>query len=114
MLGAVGQQGFYTFPADLLLTDALMQSGGITPKSDLDRIEVKRGTREIITEDEAREALAQLDPLWDELFPAEQARIVHLLVERVDVRMNGVEVRLRPNGLTGLVREVAGNRRAAA
>ena len=66
------------------------------------------------TEDEAREALLQLDPLWDELFPAEQARIVQLLVERVDVRMHGVEVRLRPNGLAGLVREVAGSRRAAA
>jgi hypothetical protein len=59
-------------------------------------------------------ALLQLDPLWDELFPAEQARIVQLLVERVDVRMGGVEIRLRPNGLIGLVREVAGNRRAAA
>lgn len=46
--------------------------------------------------------------------PAEQARIVQLLVERVEVRMNGVEVRLRPNGLAGLVREVAGSRRAAA
>ena len=57
---------------------------------------------------------AELDPLWDELFPAEQARIVQLLVERVDVRMHGVEVRLRPNGLAGLVREVAGSRRAAA
>ena len=67
-----------------------------------------------VTEDEAREALLQLDPLWDELFPAEQARIVQLLVERVDVRMHGVEVRLRPNGLAGLVREVAGSRRAAA
>ena len=34
--------------------------------------------------------------------------------ERVDVRMHGVEVRLRPNGIAGLVREVvAGNRRAA-
>ena len=67
-----------------------------------------------ITEDEAREALTELDPLWDELFPAEQARIMHLLVERVDVRMAGVEVRLRPNGLAGLVCEVAGGRRAAA
>ena len=67
-----------------------------------------------ITENQAREALIQLDPLWDELFPAEQARIVQLLVERVDVRMHGVEVRLRPNGLAGLVREVAGSRRAAA
>ena len=67
-----------------------------------------------MTEDEAREALIQLDALWDELFPAEQARIVQLLVERIDVRMQGVEVRLRPNGLSGLVREVAGSGRAAA
>ena len=73
-----------------------------------------RAEQDDITEDEAREALLQLDPLWDELFPAEQARIVQLLVERVDVRMHGVEVRLRPNGLAGLVREVAGSRRAAA
>ncbi len=77
-----------------------------------------RAEQDDITEDEAREALLQLDPLWDELFPAEQARIVQLLVERVDVRMSGVEVRLRADGLTGLVREVAvagstGNRRAA-
>ena len=61
-----------------------------------------------------REALLQLDPLWDELFPAEQARIVQLLVERVDVGTEGVEVRLRSNGLGALVREVVGDRRAAA
>ena len=35
-----------------------------------------------LTESEVREALERLDPLWDELFPAEQARIVRLLVER--------------------------------
>ena len=50
----------------------------------------------------------------NETIAAEQARIVQLLVERVDVRMHGVEVRLRPNGLAGLVREVTGSRRAAA
>jgi hypothetical protein len=49
------------------------------------------------------------------VFPwPEQARIVQLLVERVDVRMHGVEVRLRSNGIGGLVREVAGSRRSAA
>jgi hypothetical protein len=73
-----------------------------------------RAEQDDVTEDEAREALTELDPLWDELFPAEQTRVVQLLVERVDVRMNGVEVRLRPNGIAGLVREVAGSRRAAA
>ena len=46
--------------------------------------------------------------------PAEQARIVQLLVARVDVRLHGVEVRLRPDGLAGLMREVAGRKRAAA
>ena len=73
-----------------------------------------RAEHDDITEDDAREALMQIDPLWDELFPAEQARIVRLLVERVDVRTDGVEVRLRPNGLAGLVREVDGSGRAAA
>ena len=73
-----------------------------------------RAEQDDITEDEAREALTQLDPLWDELFPAEQARIVQLLVERVEVREHGVDVRLRPNGLTVLAREAAGSRRAAA
>ena len=66
-----------------------------------------RDKQDDITEDEALEALLQLDPLWDELIPAEQARIAQLLVERVEVRMDGVEVRLRPNGLAGLVREWA-------
>ena len=60
-----------------------------------------RAEQDDITEDEAREALLQLDPLWDELFPAEQARIVQLLVERVEVGLDGVEVRLRAEGSPG-------------
>jgi site-specific DNA recombinase len=66
-----------------------------------------------VTEREAREALQQLDPLWDELFPAEQTRIVQLLVERVDIRPDGVEVRLRPQSFSELVRDRAPPRRAA-
>ena len=42
-----------------------------------------------LTEDETREALERLDPLWDELFPAEQARIIRLLVERVEIGPDG-------------------------
>jgi hypothetical protein len=52
-----------------------------------------------LTESEVRDALEGLDPLWDELFPAEQARIVQLLVERVDVGRDGVDIRLRVDGL---------------
>lgn len=59
-----------------------------------------------ITEADAREALQQVDPLWDELFPAEQARIVALPVERVDIGADGLSVQLRVDGLSGLAREM--------
>jgi len=41
----------------------------------------------------------QLDPIWDELYPAEQTRIVQLLVELVVVNPNGITVRFRSDGL---------------
>ena len=59
-------------------------------------------------------ALTRLDPLWDELFPAEQARIVGLLVERVDIGTQDLNVRLRMDGLAGLAREMATDVGAAA
>jgi site-specific DNA recombinase len=61
-----------------------------------------------LSEAEVREALEGLDPLWDELFPAEQARIVHLLVERVEVGLEGVDIRLRVDGLARLVHDLGG------
>jgi DNA invertase Pin-like site-specific DNA recombinase len=59
-----------------------------------------------ISEAEVRKSLERLDPLWDELFPAEQARIVQLLVERVDVSLDGADIRLRTEGLTNLMAEL--------
>ena len=59
-----------------------------------------------INEAEAHVALSGLDPLWDEIFPAEQARIVALLVERVDINADGMNVRLRTDGLAALAREM--------
>lgn len=59
-----------------------------------------------LTEDDVREALERLDPIWDELFPAEQARIVQLLVERVDLSASGLAIRLRTQGLTRLVADL--------
>ena len=50
--------------------------------------------------------LADFGSLWAELFPAEQARIMKLLVERVDVQADGLEVRLRAEGLASLVAEL--------
>jgi site-specific DNA recombinase len=50
--------------------------------------------------------LAEFATVWNELFPAEQARIVKLLVERVDVREDALEVRIRAEGLASLVGEL--------
>jgi hypothetical protein len=59
-----------------------------------------------LTEREVRDALHRLEPLWEELFPAEQARIVRALVERVVVEPAGADIRLRVEGLAGLVRDL--------
>jgi DNA invertase Pin-like site-specific DNA recombinase len=70
-----------------------------------------------LSEADVREALEGLDPLWDELFPAEQTRIIQLLVERIDVGRDGVDIRLRVDGLAHLVGDLGGiaaSRRDAA
>ncbi|WP_062563516.1 recombinase family protein [Paracoccus aminovorans] len=67
-----------------------------------------------ISEADARAALHKLDPLWDELFPAEQARIVALLAERVEIGVSGIKLRLRMEGLAALAREMATDIGAAA
>ena len=56
-----------------------------------------------------QEALADFDRIWNELFPAEQARLVRLLVERVDVREDGIRVRLRTDGLRDVIHELQGS-----
>lgn len=66
-----------------------------------------RATAPDVTEQEVLLALERIVPLWDELFPAERARIVRLLVDRVDVRAEGAAVRLRLDGLGSLVRDLA-------
>jgi DNA invertase Pin-like site-specific DNA recombinase len=60
-----------------------------------------------VTETEVRDALGRLDPLWDELFPGEQERIVRLLVERVDLTEAGAQIRLNLEGLAGLACDMA-------
>jgi site-specific DNA recombinase len=59
-----------------------------------------------IDEREVVEALQRLDPLWDQLFPAEQARILQLLVARVLVRLDGLEISLRVEGIASLVEDL--------
>jgi site-specific DNA recombinase len=66
----------------------------------------KRGGDDQVTERDVTILLADFGTVWNELFPAEHARIVQLLVERVDVQEDALEVRVRAEGLAGLVGEL--------
>jgi site-specific DNA recombinase len=65
-----------------------------------------RQTIKGLTERQLRDDLYRFDELWSELFPAEQARIVQLLVDRIDISANGADITLRMEGLTSLVNDL--------
>jgi site-specific DNA recombinase len=56
---------------------------------------------------EVIDAVGALEPVWDELYPAEQARILRLLFERIDVAPDGISVTLHAGGIRSLVAELA-------
>ena len=60
------------------------------------------------------DALGKLDPVWDELYPGEQQRVVQLLVKEVRVSTDGLLIRLRTNGLRSLVVELADGQKRPA
>ena len=74
----------------------------------------KKEGDEAIPERDVVKTITDLAPLWDELFPAEQARIVRLLVERIDLAPDGMQVRLRTEGLETLVKELQSREAEAA
>jgi site-specific DNA recombinase len=66
-----------------------------------------------LAEAEVREALQGLDPLWDELFPIEQARVLQLLIEHIVVHSDRIDLKFRVDGLQSLVADITAGRRAA-
>ena len=61
-----------------------------------------------VNEREIVDALASLDTIWDSLFPAEQHRLMHLMIERIGVNTDGFEVHLRAAGLRSVAAELQG------
>jgi site-specific DNA recombinase len=50
--------------------------------------------------------MGQLDQIREQIFPAEQLLIVRLVIERVIVSPQDIEVRFRPNGIEVLSLEL--------
>jgi site-specific DNA recombinase len=100
-------------PADGLEAAVVNQLRGVfrAPEIVVATLRVGRSKSDRVDEADVRLALAQLDPMWDRLFPNEQARIVQLLVQRVDVSANGANIRIRSEGLRSLATEIGGSHR---
>ena len=62
--------------------------------------------RDDIPEADVIAALRDFPELWTQLFPAEQARIIQLLVRRVTVTAEGLVIDLRTDGIAGVMREM--------
>jgi DNA invertase Pin-like site-specific DNA recombinase len=69
-----------------------------------------------LTEREVAQELHRFDGLWSELFPAEQAKLIQLLVHRVDISEAGADVTLKVEGLSTIFQDLqsATKRRDAA
>ena len=67
-----------------------------------------------VSEADAIAALHEFRAVWAQLFPAEQARIIQLLVRRVTVTTAGLEVDIRREGIEGVVREMVAPRNLEA
>ncbi|MFO7654126.1 MAG: hypothetical protein R6X25_09925 [Candidatus Krumholzibacteriia bacterium] len=73
------------------------------------RDELARLGRDLLDEDEAIRALAAFDPVWETLTLREQARVLQLLIQRVDYDgdKGTVSVTFHPAGIETLSREYA-------
>ena len=61
---------------------------------------------EKLTANETTQALKTLEPVWDELFPGEQHRLMQLLVDSVIIHQDDIEVQILGDGLDTLTREL--------
>jgi site-specific DNA recombinase len=110
--GGVGEVEVGRIPADGLETAVVNQLRSVfrAPEVVVATWRSGRVKSDGIAEAEVRQALMQLDPMWDQLFPNEQARIVQLLVQRIDVTAEGADIRIRADGLRSLAAEITGPR----
>ncbi|WP_258192030.1 recombinase family protein [Nitrosomonas nitrosa] len=104
-----GASGLPRLPAAELESAVLDQLRAILRSPELLSEVLSQAIKLDPTLDEAKVTVAmiRLDAIWEQLFPAEQSRIVKLLVEKVIVSPNDLEVRLRANGVERLVLELS-------
>jgi protein involved in polysaccharide export with SLBB domain len=58
VVGAVARPGFYSVPADYVLSDVLMEAGGPANSADVNRTKIQRGDKKVVSEKGVSQALA--------------------------------------------------------
>jgi site-specific DNA recombinase len=103
-----GASGLPRLPAGELETAVLEQLRGVLRAPEMVAGVTERAIRLDPSLDEAQVtvAMTRLDAIWEQLFPAEQQRIVRLLIEKVTVSPSDLEARFRPNGIEVLALEL--------
>lgn len=66
-----------------------------------------------ITVEEVAKALGGFDEIWEQLFPLEQNRIMHLIVQRIEISLTGISITYQPNGIMDVYEQITGARRTA-
>ncbi|OQZ07349.1 MAG: recombinase [Planctomycetes bacterium UTPLA1] len=103
-----GASGLPRLPAAELEAAVLEQMRRILRAPDMVAGVAERAARLDPSLDEAQVtvAMTRMDAIWEQLFPAEQQCIVRLLIDKVIVSPNDIEVRFRPNGIEVLAMEL--------
>ena len=70
--------------------------------------ELVRLNADTVDEVDLRKALSLFDPVWSMLFPAEQARVIHLLIESIDFngKTGKLGIEFAPSGIQALAGEI--------
>lgn len=59
-----------------------------------------------LSENKIINSFKAIDKIWDELFPVEQARIINLLIKQIDIKPEGLNIKIFKEGLHSLSTEL--------
>ena len=59
-----------------------------------------------ISNEDIIKTFASIDVLWDELFPVERYRLLHLLIEKITITTDGIRMELKTSGMGSLIGEL--------
>jgi site-specific DNA recombinase len=99
-------------PVLALLADLQERIGATEGRAQRVREQLGAVQQGLLDDDEAAAALSEFDPVWEMLTPGEQARVVGLLVERVDYDggQGKLSITFHPTGIKALADELATQR----